>query len=407
MVYLRELLAPLGRSERRHWGEVYVRGLLLDGERKSIEPLAGRLLDGNVQALQQFIGQSPWQHNPVRRLLAEKMAKALLPVCVWIIDDTGFPKKGKYSVGVSNQYSGSLGKVGNCQVAVSLHMGTEDACVPVNYALYLPKEWTGDPKRLERAGVPAQAREFKSKFDLALGLIDEAMGWSVPRGVMLADAFYGKASVFRQGLLDRGLDYVVEVTGKLAVYGDETGKVAELSQAPSRRGMANLLLGDLARQWPEEGWTAIKWREGTKKGLASRFACLRVMPIKNKGKDAVQPPVQWLLMEQASDREPSYKFWFSNLPPETKLEMLVRLAKARWMIEQNYQQQKEELGLDHYEGRGYLGWHHHVTMNMIAFGFLLLETLRVKKNFWVEPAQGTQDSADHAGDLDRGLPDMR
>jgi SRSO17 transposase len=220
--FLHDLLEPAGRKERRRWGLVYVRGLLLDGERKSIEPMASRLHDGNVQSMQQFIGQSPWDHKPTRRQLAERMARELVPAYAWIVDDTGFPKKGDHSVGVARQYSGTLGKVGNCQIAVSVHLATNDACMPLNFALYLPELWTNDPERMKQAGVP-EGTIFKTKWQLALDLIDEALSWDVPRGVIVSDNFYGKVNEFRQALIDRELLYVVEVEGKTIVFDQPDG----------------------------------------------------------------------------------------------------------------------------------------------------------------------------------------
>lgn len=402
--YLQDILELLGRRERRHWGNVYVRGLILDGERKSIEPMARRMLEGNIQAMQQFIGQSPWEYRPVRKRLAEKMSKELVPVCAWIVDDTGFTKKGSNSVGVANQYSGTLGKVGNCQVAVSLNLAIGEACIPLNFALYLPESWTKDPDRLKKAGVPADV-SFKSKIELAFDLIDEALSWDVPLGVMVSDSFYGKAQEFRQGLIDRKMSYVVEVSSKNAVYEEALG--AGRKRQPREKERKTILVQGLAKALPAWKWKTIRWREGTKGRLVSRFAAIRVEPYKGKKKNAKSQPRQWLLMEWPLNKKEPCKFWFSNLPPQAGLRRLVNLAKRRWMVEQNYQQQKEELGLDHYEGRGWLGWHHHVTMNMIAYGFLILEKLRYKKNYWVDPAEDTPDDPRTISDLDRNLSHLR
>jgi SRSO17 transposase len=379
--FLADLFTLLGRSERRHWAGVYIRGLLLDGERKSIEPMANRLPDGNVQALQQFIGQSPWDPRPIRRRLAEKMARAMCPVKVWIIDDTGFPKKGIHSVGVARQYSGTLGRVGNCQVAVSLHMAIDDVCIPLNFALYLPKEWTDDPVRLARAGVP-EGTVFKTKFELAFDLIDEVRDWDIPEGVVVIDSFYGKAQDVRQGLIDRGLSYVAEVSSKNSVIWPES---AGKKKGASPKKAARVTVKEFALSLPPSKWKTIAWREGSRNRLKSRFAAVRVDIGVSHRKNAKAQPRQWLLVEWPFSEASPCKFWFSNLPPQTGLSRLVYLAKARWFVEQNYQQQKEELGLDHYEGRGWLGWQHHVTMNMIAFCFLMLQKLRLKKNTWPDP----------------------
>lgn len=405
--YLRDLLKPVGRGERRHWGSAYVRGLLLDGQRKSIEPMANRLPDGNVQAMQQFIGQSPWDPMPIRRRLAERMSRELVPAHAWIVDDTGFPKKGDHSVGVARQYSGTLGKVGNCQIAVSLNLATDDSCVPLNFALYLPESWTNDPSRMKRAGVPEGAI-FKTKWQLALDLIDEALSWDVPTGVIVSDIFYGKTNEFRQGLIDRELLYLVEVESRTIVF-DQPDSAKPKKGRPkkdiAKDKAKTLSVKEFAKTLPSWRFKTIRWREGSKGHMVSRFAACRVQPAhRMDGGDF--PPRQWLLIQWPKDDSEPCKFWFSNLAPQAGLRRLVRLAKIRWRVEQNYQQQKEELGLDHYEGRGFIGWHHHVTMNMIAYGFLILEMLRNKKNFWLDPAEDSPDDSNSTGHLDGDLPDM-
>jgi len=404
--YLKDLLELLGRASRSHWGNVYVRGLLLDGERKSIEPMADRMPEGNVQALQQLIGQSPWDFRPVRRRLAERMAQELIPACAWIVDDTGFPKKGDKSVGVARQYSGTLGKVANCQVAVSLHLATDEGSMPLNYQLYLPEAWTADPERRQRAGVPA-GTTFKTKWQLALELIDEALGWNLAPGVVVCDIAYGKVNEFRKGLRERKLSYVAEIEGKTIVFAPLPQNKPGRGHPKAKASAPTISVKELAKSLPAWQYKTIRWREGTKKPLVSRFAALRVDPAHGHHRNQQLPPRQWLLIEWPADNAEPVKFWFANLSPQTGLRRLVRLAKIRWRVEQNYQQQKEELGLDHYEGRGYLGWHHHVTLNMVAYGFLLLETLRDKKNFWVDPPDGSLADAKNPGHLDRQVPHMQ
>ena len=405
--FLRDLLEPVGRKERRKWGSVYVRGLLLDGQRKSIEPMANRLPDGNVQAMQQFIGQSPWDSMPTRKRLAERMANELVPAHGWIVDDTGFPKKGDHSVGVARQYSGTLGKVGNCQIAVSLHLATDDACIPLNFALYLPESWTNDPERMRRAGVPEGTTFFKTKWQIALDLIDEALSWNVPQGVIVSDIFYGKVNEFRQGLINRELSYVVEVESKTIVF-DQADSITRTKGRPRKNKPKTVSVKQYAMALPSWKYKTIRWRQGSKGGMISRFAAHRVQPAHGYNKkDNKLPPRQWLLIEWPAEQAEPCKFWFSNLLPQAGLRRLVRLAKIRWRVEQNYQQQKEELGLDHYEGRGFMGWHHHVTMNMIAYGFLVVEMLRNKKNFWVDPAEDPTNASGFIGHLDRDLPNMR
>jgi len=404
--FLEDLLEPVGRAERRQWGSAYVRGLLLDGKRKSIEPMASRLPDGNVQAMQQFIGQSPWEPMPVRRRLAEQVARELLPSCAWIVDDTGFPKQGPHSVGVARQYSGTLGKVANCQVAVSLNLATEDACMPLNFDLYLPEGWTQDTERMRKVGIP-EGTAFRKKWQIALELIDEASKWDIPKGVVVSDSAYGDVVEFRQGLLDRDLPYVVEIESRTIIFHpppkSKKGRPPKTREATAPETISVI---DYSKTWPMWRWKTIRWREGSKGHLVSRFAAVRVNPAHGYRENRPSPPRQWLLVEWPHNKEEPTKFWFCSLAHQAGLRRLVRLAKIRWQVEQNYQQQKDELGLDHYEGRGYRGWHHHVTMNMVAFGFLVLETLRSKKNFWVDPAEDPPDDPGSAGHLDGTLPDL-
>jgi len=406
--FLADLLEPLGRLERRRWGNAYVRGLLLDGERKSIEPMAARLPDGNVQAMQQFVGQSPWDHNSIRKKLAERMIDTMVPAVGWIVDDTGFPKQGKKSVGVARQYSGTLGKVGNCQIAVSLNLATADASMPINFEIYLPKAWADDPSRLKRAGVP-NGHSFKTKWQIALYLIDQALSWDIPKGVVVCDCAYGNGNPFRQGLIDRQLCYVAEIEAKTIVFDEPKKTRRRVGDQPTDNETdkaAVLTVKDFALKLPASRWQTIKWRQGTKRRLVSRFAAVRVLPAHRPAKGEKAPPRQWLLIEWPKGEPEPTKYWFSNLLPQTGLSRLVFFAKVRWRIEQSYQQLKEELGLDHYEGRGYLGWHHHVTMTMLAYGFLLRETLRSKKNFWVDPPESQTGDATPDSLLVGNVPDL-
>ena len=386
--FLTDLVAPLGRSERRHWADVYVRGLLLDGERKSIEPLASRVPDGNVQALQQLVGQSPWEWLPVWERLARRMTAELAPEPAWVVDDTGFPKQGAHSVGVARQYSGTLGKVGNCQVAVSLHQVGDLGHAILGWRLYLPERWATDPARRQAAGIP-DAVGFKPKWQLGLDLIDQARAWGLPDRCVVADAGYGDVTEFRDGLEARQLAYVVGISATVGVWTQPPKATVPpyrgRGQPPTRYAYGTqrpVAAREAARE--ATGWKTIRWRQGTKGWLASRFVALRVQPSHGFVDGAPPHKAVWLLGEWPdAEREPT-KYWLCDLPANTPLRRLVRVAKCRWAIEQDYQQLKDELGLDHYEGRGWLGWHHHVTLVMLAHAFLTLETLRRKKNFWVD-----------------------
>jgi len=386
--FLADLLAPLGRRERRQWSTVYIRGLLLDGERKSIEPMAARLPDGNVQALQQLIGQSPWPWVPVWERLAQRMTAELAPDPVWVIDDTGFPKQGQHSVGVARQYSGTLGKTANCQVAVSLHQTGGEESTILGWRLYLPESWTQDAARRTAAGIPEEV-QFQTKWQLALELIDAARGWGLRCGVVLADAAYGETTAFRQGLESRHLRYAVGIPSTVRVW----TKPPRLRKVPGRGRRTTVYqygeqrpcaVAEVAAQ--ARGWKLVRWREGSKGWLESRFWAARVQPA--HGFDEGDPPQKevWLLVEWPPGEKAPTKFFLCDLPASYTLRRLVRVVKSRWKVEQDYQQLKEELGLDHYEGRNWTGWHHHVTLVMLAHAFLTLEMLRSKKNFWVDPA---------------------
>ena len=389
--FLTDLLEPMGRSERRHWAAVYVRGLLLDGERKSIEPLAARLPDGNVQALQQFIGQSPWEWNAVWERLGKRMIAELEPDTAWVVDDTGFPKQGSHSVGVTRQYSGTLGKTGNCQIAVSVHHVGEQGNAPLGWRLYLPENWAHDKQRRQEAGIPAEV-VFRPKWELALEIIDQIRGWGLADRVVLADAGYGESTEFRQQLEQRQLRYIVGVGPQVGVWLKPPHptllKPRRMGRPPSALHYGDqrpLSVKTVAQQ--AKGWKTIGWREGSQGRLKSRFWAGRVQP--SHGFHEGQPPHKevWLLVEWPELEKEPIKYFFCDLPADYSLRRLVRLAKCRWKIEQDYQQLKEELGLDHYEGRNWQGWHHHVTLVMMAHAFLTLETLRSKKNFWVDPAE--------------------
>ncbi len=408
--FLAAVVAPMGRAERRHWASVYVRGLLLDGERKSIEPLARRLPEGNVQAVQQFVGQSPWAWEPVRARCAQTVTPLLREDVAWIVDDTGFPKQGQHSVGVARQYSGTLGKVANCQVAVSLHHATAQASVPLDWILYLPERWTGDRARCQRAGVPKNAMKFHPKWALALQALDRALGWGIPPGVVVADAAYGTVTAFRQGLEARRQRYVVGIDNTLGVWTTPQRRRPQPYQGRGRprrpryvRPPAPESAMAVIRRLPLTAWHLVHWRDGTKGTLRSRFTACRVQPAHGHWKQAAELPMGWLLAEWPRSAPAPTKFWLSNLPATTPLRPLVRWAKARWRIDHDYREMKRELGLDHYEGRGFPGWHHHVTLVTLAHAFLTLERLRRKKNSAAQRARGATGHPVATSDLDRSV----
>jgi SRSO17 transposase len=391
--FAEDLFASIPRKDQRRWGQTYLRGLLLDGKRKSIQPMAARLTKGDPQAdayaveqaLQQFVNQSPWDPTPVRRRLAQRMTTAIAPAA-WVIDDTGFPKFGRHSVGVAPQYRGALGKVANCQVGVSVHAVTDQASCPLDWRLFLPQAWDADLERRRKAHVP-QAERHRPKWQLALELLDELAAWELVPPVVLADAAYGEVSEFRLGLERRQLGYVVQVPGTISAYPED---VAPELAASTGRGRPSLpryrqrrsSLKQLLAAAGGQTATTVTWRQGADGGqLVSRFVALRVRPAGIKLRRAARSgelAVRWLLAEWPQGEPEPVRFWLANLPAEVPLQRLVGLAKLRWRVEHDYRELKDALGLDHFEGRSFTGWHHHVTLVSVAHGFVTLERLDPK-----------------------------
>jgi SRSO17 transposase len=400
--FLQDLLAPLGRSERRHWAQVYVQGLLLDGERKSIEPLAARVAGADVQALRQLVGQSPWAVEEVQRRLAHKVIDLLSEPEVWIVDETAFPKAGEHSVGVARQYCGTLGKVANCQLAVSLHWSSAEASCPLLWRLYLPKSWLEDAPRAGEVKVP-RGTVYRSQTDLALEVIDQALAWELPRLPVVADAYYGNDYDFRQGLRERQLPYAVQVEPTMVVWTEDPNSPRPLPQKPTGRPRKHPQPGDLppvrdlrtvAEQLPASDWHSVTWRQGSRGPQRSRFAKLPVWAAHRWKREHPPRVKEWLLVEWPAESSAPVKFWLAQLGPQlVGLRRLVRTAKARWRVELDYRELKDELGLDHYEGRHWMGWHHHVCLVTLAYAFLRSEQARLKKNFWCDLAGDPEEPA--------------
>jgi SRSO17 transposase len=383
VAFAEQMLAPLPRSDQRRWGETYLRGLMLDGHRKSIEPMAARLPDGDEQCLQQFVNQSPWAWEPVRERLAARMQEAIAPLA-WIIDDTGFPKAGRHSVGVARQYSGTLGKIGNCQIGVSISAASEAASCPLDWRLFLPAAWDEDAPRRTKAHLPESERH-REKWCLALEMLDELRDWGLCPPALVADAGYGEVTAFRTALEERELAYVVEVKAATSAYAQDVRAERPVWRGAGRPPAARYRqppasLRALALAAGFEASCEVAWREGSRGTMSARFLALRVRPA-NVGLRRAHPaelPIRWLLCQwPEGEAEPS-KYWLANLPAETTLAELVRLAKLRWRIELDYRELKDALGLDHFEGRSFRGWHHHVTLVSLAHGFLTLQRLDPK-----------------------------
>jgi SRSO17 transposase len=384
-----EMFEPMVRKDQRRWGETYLRGLMLDGKRKSIEPMAARLQDGDEQCLQQFVNQSPWRWEPVRRRLAVRMSAEIEPVA-WVIDDTGFPKQGKMSVGVARQYCGALGKIGNCQLGVSVSAVTAQASCPLDWRLFIPQAWDGpdafNQARRARAHLPEDVHH-QPKWQLALEMLDELRTWDLVAPVVLGDGAYGDITELRSGLSERGISYVLDVKALTSAYPESVApetpeRKPGRGRPPAARYRADpSSLRDLALAAGEPAAVEIEWREGTRGAMRSRFLALRVRPANIELRQAAHAAgteldVAWLIAEWPAGTTEPTKYWLSNLPADRSLHDLVSLAKLRWRIEQDYRELKDALGLDHFEGRSWRGWHHHVTLVSVAHGFLTTERLR-------------------------------
>jgi SRSO17 transposase len=386
--YLDEIVAVLGHASRAAAARAYCTGLLLPGARKSVEPMAARIEPGRVQArhqsLHHVVAKAEWDDAAVLAAVRRQVLPALErhgPVRYWIVDDTGFPKQGEHSVGVARQYCGQLGKQGNCQVAVSLPVANDHASLPIAYRLYLPETWAGDPERRARAGVPEEIG-FETKPGIALGQIRAALAEGVPRGVVLGDAGYGVETAFRAVLTGLDLTYMLGVQSSASLwppgdaplpprpYGGRGRPPTRVQRTPEHQPVS---ARKLAESLPARAWRTITWRQGSRKGLTSRFAALRVRPAHRDQKRSEPWPEEWLLVEWPKGAEEPSRYWLSNLPPRTALKDLVHTAKARWLIERAYQELKQEIGLGHYEGRGWRGFHHHASLCIAAYGFLMAE----------------------------------
>jgi SRSO17 transposase len=391
-VYLSFLCEGLGHADRHDSLREYCSGLMLPIERKSIEPLAACAAPWQVgakhQALHHFVAKSDWSDD----ILLDKVRQWVSPAlkletgAFWIVDDTGFPKKGKCSVGVARQYCGQLGKQDNCQVAVSLSLSSCVGSIPIGYRLYLPKEWAEDTQRRTKAGVP-QDIAFATKPEIALVLIRRAMGKGVPLGPVLADAGYGSDTAFRDALSTLELQYAVGVNSQ--THGGAPG-VQPLPPKPQKRtgrppkllrrgpGHEPVSVKKLALELPECAWSTVTWREGSNVPLTGRFAAVRVRPSHRDYWRSTVREEEWLLVEWPETEAGPTKYWLSTLSGEKTLEELVGVVKMRWRIERDYQELKQEFGLGHFEGRGWRGFHHHATLCVAAYGFLM--TARLKGN---------------------------
>jgi SRSO17 transposase len=390
--YVEHLAQALGHADRVAPLKAYCTGLILPGERKSVEPMAARLEPARVQATHQslhhFVAKADWSDEA---LLALVRAQALPeierhgPILAWVVDDTGFPKKGRHSVGVTRQYCGQIGKQDNCQIAVTLSVANLQGSLPIAYKLYLPELWTEDRERRAKAGVPEEVK-FRTKPDIALDQIRSALAAGVSPGVVLADAGYGVDTAFRTALTDLDLAYILGIQSSTTLWPPGraplppkpwSGRGRPPTRVQRRPNHTPLSAKDLAKALPSKVWHTVRWREGTNAPLVSRFAAVRVRPAHRDHLRHEPRPEEWFLVEWPDGEEEPTKYWLSTLPPNTTLANLVEQAKLRWRIERDYQELKQEIGLGHYEGRGWRGFHHHATLCIAAYAFLVCEKGRI------------------------------
>jgi SRSO17 transposase len=386
--YVEGLTSVIGHADRAKPLRDYCTGLMMPCERKSVEPMAAITAPGRTaaqhQSLLHFVGEGKWSDEKVLAKVRELVLPQIErhgPIEAWIIDDTGFPKKGQHSVGVARQYCGQLGKQDNCQVAVSLSLANRHASLPVAYRLYLPEDWAKDSERRRKTGVPEEA-SFKTKPEIALEQITAACEAGLPRGVVLMDAGYGNNSELRASVSALALQYVAGILSNTTVWAPGTGPLPPKKWSGHGR-VPKLLRRDgkhqpisvkeLALSLPKRAWRTIKWREGAAEWLSSRFARVRVRTARRDFKLTESRPEEWLLIEWPEGEKEPTKYWLSNLPKDIAFRELVDMAKLRWRIERDYQELKQEVGLGHFEGRGWRGFHHHATLCIAAYGFLVSE----------------------------------
>ncbi|GAC1667298.1 MAG: IS701-like element ISBj9 family transposase [Candidatus Dormibacteraceae bacterium] len=386
--YVEALSTALGHADRRGPFRDYCLGLLMPVERKSVEPLAAVTAPSRTaaqhQSLLHFVGQGGWSDERVLGAIRDLVLPSIErhgAIEAWIIDDTGFPKKGKHSVGVARQYCGQLGKQDNCQIAVSLSVANPAASLPIAYRLYLPEDWASDPVRRSQAGVPNDVA-FLTKPEIALDQLRAALAAGIPRGTVLMDAGYGADTRLRTAITELGLTYAAGIQPHTTVWLPGQGPLPPKPWSGRGRPTSRLRrdaehqpgkVKDIAMSLPASAWETITWREGSADPLISRFARLRVRAAHRDEKLKESRPEEWLLVEWPEDEPQPVKYWLSTLPKTISFADLVSATKLRWRIERDYQDLKQEVGLGHYEGRGWRGFHHHATLCIAAYGFLISE----------------------------------
>jgi SRSO17 transposase len=378
--YVESLVSVIGHADRAGPLRDYCVGLMLPGERKSVEPMAAKTAPARTsaqhQSLLHFVGVAGWSDEKVLSKVCEMVLPQIErhgPIEAWIIDDTGIPKQGSHSVGVARQYCGQLGKRDNCQVAVSLSIANHHASLPVAYRLYLPEDWAQDSARRKKAGVP-QDICFMTKQEIALEQLRQACEAGLPPGAVLTDPAYGNDGKFRTGVTALGLTYVAGIQSSTLVWLPGTPKPTRTRVLKNgRRGQVDLISAkELALGLGKKAWRTIQWREGSAAWLSSRFARVRVR-VGHRHQPPQSHSEEWLLIEWPEGESEPTRYWLSTLPEGISFYRLVDVANLRWRIERDYQELKQEVGLGHFEGRGWRGFHHHATMSIAAYGFLISE----------------------------------
>ena len=405
--YLIPLVSGLGRSERRDGAALYVKGLLLPGQRKSIEPMAERL-GVDAQRLQQFITDSPWDEEGVWQAIRREVVQRMEPLEAWIVDETGWPKQGTHSVGVAHQYCGAVGKKANCQVHVEVAVSDGMVAAPVAARLYLPESWTKDQVRCRQAGVP-ESVHFATKPQIALELIGVALADGVPPAPVLGDFVYGSNGPFRDGLRALGMEFFLQIDQGQLVGWTEPVELEKKHKywhvkpgQPPAEGLAAL--------WGRQksiAWRAVSWKATDGRTRRTRLAWLKVYLPSALERGAQQLEALWLVADWPSGEKEPYHFYLAHLHRPPTAGRCLRLSRSRWNIEQYFQRAKDDLGLDHFEGRSWRGFHHHLAMAVLAYLFVVVIYLRAKKNFWCDVGSDVESDAPMVLEVNRLLQLLR
>ena len=397
--------APLGRSERRVAAASYISGLLMPGQRKSIEPMAARL-GVDPQRLQQFVADSPWDEEQLWRVLRREVIPHFEPIEAWIADETGWLKQGKHSVGVSHQYCGAIGKQANCQVSVELVVSNGFVAAPVGGRLYLPQSWAEDPERRAKAGVPPEIT-FATKSQIALQLIEQALADQVAPAPVLGDAAYGDSFAFRQRLRELNLEFFLQVTPEEhfgwtqevpTVLKGKYRKLADQKLAASARHLM-----DIARSLPTGAWKYCSWTTAGGQRHRTRIAWQEVFLARGLKEADGKLEKLWLVVDWPQEAKEPYHCYLADFHRQPSKALCLKLSRSRWHVEQYFQRSKDDLGLDHYEGRSWRGFHHHLVMSAIAYLFILTIYLEAKKNFWSDVGEDPRSDPALAAEIHRTL----